>query len=107
MIAAFVGQSVLSASHSHALNSHDAHDVDAHQHGECGHAPGQSHSDPHADECAICAAVLLKSSRPEPLLELSDIFVLSICKERPADVQHDNSHEIHIASIRPRAPPMA
>jgi len=107
MLATLVAQSVLSVSHSHALNAQDEHDLAAHQHGDCEHAPGQSHSDPHVDNCAVCAAVLVKGSRPEPLVDLGFIFVLSIRTNRPIDVELDKSHQVHIGSVCLRGPPIA
>jgi len=107
MLATLVAQGVLSVSHSHAVNPHDTHDVANHEHGDCGHSPDQSHSDTHGDECTVCAAVLLKSSRPDLPIDLSVYFVLSIYAERPVDVEHDKSHEIGIGSICLRGPPTA
>ncbi|QDV89883.1 hypothetical protein RAS2_09580 [Phycisphaerae bacterium RAS2] len=106
MVATLLCQSVLSVSHSHALNAHNEHDLAAHQNGDCGHAPGQSHSDPHADHCAVCAAVLSKGSRPEPLVEICLLIALPIRTERPIDFERDKSHQVHIGSICLRGPPI-
>ncbi|MCK6483977.1 MAG: hypothetical protein HUU22_04405 [Phycisphaerae bacterium] len=107
LAAALLAQGVLALVHNHGIDLHDAASSAEHSDGHCGHGHGQSHSDPHADNCSVCAILI---ARQQQLLSDSPLLLTTLQGAWIAPRAHTPQVLIladAAPSLIPRGPPCA
>lgn len=63
LAASLLVQGLLAVVHSHSVVFHVPEESAEHADGHCDHGPGQSHTDPHANSCSVCAVLIARQQQ--------------------------------------------